>query len=79
MLGLEGKMDKAKIKDNAKYCNQEKLVRGYAEAEGGQRGWRLGVAVRLSEGPGLPPAELSHGSSSPTAGTPGCRGSSGGG
>lgn len=33
--------------------------------------------VRLSEGPGLPPAELSHGSGSPTGGTPRCGGRGG--
>lgn len=78
-LGLEGKMHKAKIKSE-KYQNQQKtLVSVCPRLRAGSVGRRLRVALRLSKGPGLPPAELGHGSSSPTQVAPRCGGGSLGG
>lgn len=70
-MGSGGEDAQSESKDNEKYQNQQKPV-SVSEVKGGQSGGRLRVAVRLSKGPGLPPAALSHGCSSPTQVAPGC-------
>lgn len=73
MLGLRGKTHGAKTETTRRTVTSRNLVcvcvcvwrSGWAVW------WRPGVTVRLSETPGLPPAELSRGSSLPTGGTRG--------
>lgn len=67
-LGLGGGWGDAqsKNKDNAKGRNQQKLVSVYAKVKGGQRGWEAQGGCEAEQRTGVPPAELSQDSSSPT-------------
>lgn len=76
-IGSGGEDAQSKNK-RVKRIRTEETGECVSEVKGGSVGRRLRVVIRLSTGPGLPPAGLGRGSRSPTQVAPRCGGSLGG-